>query len=355
MVVTMDIVIRFFHSHCCDIHLNHGNLLDVIWSWTGVKAEHRQKVAELLSMMGSLRPQSTERKSKWVVIRRQLLQVGIPPSPLLPAISLGSPCSDTTLELHLPEAVVNRLQTVGLRFCGAADQALPRLRGALPSDKATRKALDELSDLTSYLRVWRIDRHVYIDPLMPPTESYHRDLFYQVYLMKENSSGSLIDGVLLAIGGRYDYLLHQMWNEEHKSNAPGAVGTSLALETIIQHSLVDLKPIRNEDSISILVCSRGGGGLLEERMELVAELWEENFKAEFVPKSDPSLTEQYEYASEHDIKCLVIIRDTSGSHKGSIKVRHLEIKKEKEVEREDLVKFLSDAMAVQFRNPSIWN
>lgn len=36
-------------------------------------------------------------------------------------------------ELHLPEAVVNRLQTVGLRFCGAADQALPRLRGALPS------------------------------------------------------------------------------------------------------------------------------------------------------------------------------------------------------------------------------
>lgn len=28
---------------------------------------------------------------------------------------------------------MNRLQTVGLRFCGEADQALPRLRGALPS------------------------------------------------------------------------------------------------------------------------------------------------------------------------------------------------------------------------------
>ncbi|KAM6545969.1 hypothetical protein CsatB_026705 [Cannabis sativa] len=330
--VTMDILVRVFHSHCCDVHLNHGNLLNVIWSWIGVKAEYRQKVAELLSMMGSLRPQSTERKSKWAVIRRQLLQ-----------------------ELHLPEAVVNRLQTVALRFCGAADQALPRLRGALPSDKATRKALDELSDLTSYLRLWRIDSHVYIDPLMSPTEIYHRDLFFQVYLMKENNSGSLIDGVLLAIGGRYDYLMHQMWNQEYKSNAPGAVGTSLALETIIQHSPVDLKPIRNEDSIDILVCSRGGGGLLEERMQLVAELWEENFKAEFVPKPDPSLTEQYEYASEHDIKCLVIIRDTGGSHKGSVKVRHLEIKREKEVEREDLVKFLSDAMAVQFRVPSIWS
>jgi len=36
-------------------------------------------------------------------------------------------------ELNLAEAMVNRLQTVGLRFCGSADHALPRLRGALPS------------------------------------------------------------------------------------------------------------------------------------------------------------------------------------------------------------------------------
>lgn len=38
-------------------------------------------------------------------------------------------------ELNLSEATVNRLQTVGLRFCGIADHALPRLRGALPAGK----------------------------------------------------------------------------------------------------------------------------------------------------------------------------------------------------------------------------
>lgn len=134
-----------------------------------------------------------------------------------------------------------------------------------------------------------------------------------------------------------------------KGNPPTGVGTSLALETIIQNCPVDFKHNRNEASINILVCSRGGGGLLVERMELVAELWLENFKAEFVPVPDPSLTEQYEYANEHDIKCLVIITDAD-----SVKVRHLELKKEKNVERENLVKFLSDAMATQFRNPSIW-
>nr|XP_048333144.1 eIF-2-alpha kinase GCN2 isoform X2 [Ziziphus jujuba var. spinosa] len=354
--VTLDIITHFFHSDSCDIHLNHGDLLDAIWSWIGVKAEHRHKVAELLSMMGSLRPQSSERKSKWAVIRRQLLQ-----------------------ELNLPEAIVNRLQTVALRFCGAADQALPRLRGALPADKSARKALDELSDLFSYLRVWRIERHVYIDALMTPTEGYHRDLFFQdlrvifgghchwalpwgpnicyisiVYLIKEHSSGSLVEGALLAVGGRYDYLLHQLWAQEYKSNPPGAVGSSLALETIIQYSPVDFKPIRNEASTSILVCSRGGGGLLVERMELVAELWENNIKAEFVPNPDPSLTEQYEYANEHDIKCLVIITDTGMVHKDTVKVRHLELKKEKEVAREGVVKFLLEAIATQFRNPSIW-
>ncbi|KAJ1387859.1 Protein kinase domain [Sesbania bispinosa] len=294
--VTRDIVTCFFHADSCDIHLNHADLLDAIWSWIGVKVEHRLKVAELLSMMGSLRPQSSERKSKWVVIRRQLLQ-----------------------ELDLAEAMVNRLQTVGLRFCGSADQALPRLRGALPSDKRTFKALDELSELVSLLRIWRIDRNVYIDALMPPTESYHRDLFFQVYLRKENTAGSLSEGVLLAVGGRYDFLLHQLWSSDYKGNPPTGVGTSLALETIIQNCPVDFKPNRNEVSTNILVCSRGGGGLLVERMELVAELWEENFKAQFVPTPDPSLTEQYEYANEHDIKCLVIITDTGFSLADSVK------------------------------------
>lgn len=108
-----------------------------------------------------------------------------------------------------------------------------------------------------------------------------------------------------------------------------------------------LQTCRNDVGINVLVCSRGGGGLLVERMELVAELWEENIKvsdiipteifemskkeseltrwhsfdqAELVPLCDPSLTEQYEYASEHDIKCLVIVTDTGVTQKGSVKV-----------------------------------
>uniref|UniRef100_A0A803KTE7 non-specific serine/threonine protein kinase n=1 Tax=Chenopodium quinoa TaxID=63459 RepID=A0A803KTE7_CHEQI len=324
---TIDILMQFFNPDSLYIHLSHGNLLNAMWSWAGIKAGHRQKVAEILSMLGCLPPQSSERKSKWVLIRRQLLQ-----------------------EVRLPEAVVNRLQAVGQRFCGDAQQTLPRLRGALPADTSTRKALDEISDLLSYLRVWKIEKHIYIDSLMPPNEYYHRDLYFQIYLRKE-SSGSPIEGTLLALGGRYDYLLHQIWEREHRSSPPGAVGISLALETIIQLSCVHIKPIRSEACAGVLVCSKGGGGLLEERMEIVVELWEANIKAEYVPSSDPSLTEQYEYANEHDIKWLVVITDSGVSQKDTVKVRHLELKGEKEVERENLVRLCSPLHDVKRRTP----
>ena len=38
-----------------------------------------------------------------------------------------------------------------------------------------------------------------------------------------------------------------------------------------------------------------------------------------------------------------------------IQVRHLDAKREKDVKREDVVKFLSDAISLQFKNPTIWS
>jgi hypothetical protein len=48
--------------------------------------------------------------------------------------------------------------------------------------------------------------------------------------------------------------------------------------SLIPYVLIISGVFRIEPCISVLVCSRGGGGLLDERMELVAELWEANIK-----------------------------------------------------------------------------
>ncbi|MQL83030.1 hypothetical protein Taro_015514 [Colocasia esculenta] len=119
-------------------------------------------------------------------------------------------------------------------------------------------------------------------------------------------------------GGAQQWL--ETWCLVHqKLKPPGAVGVSIALEKIFHHPSLEIKHSRSEPTYSFLICSKGGGGMLEERMELAAELWQANMKAEFVPLSDPSLTLQYEYAYEHDIKCLLII--ASGfAQTGSVKV-----------------------------------
>ncbi|CAA6668287.1 unnamed protein product [Spirodela intermedia] len=264
--IVIEIASRFFHPDTFDIRLNHAQILEAIWSWVGIDEELRQNIAELLSLMSSSCPQSTSRKSIWGFIRRQLMQ-----------------------DHGLTEAVVDKLHAVDLRFCGPADQALARLRGAISSEM-THKALEELSDLLSYLRVWRIEKHISLDVLMPPGESYYRGLFFQKLMTL------MVTFFCISL---------------YKVNPPGAVGVSLALEKILHHPSVEIKPSRSELTFSVLVCSRGGGGMLEERMELVAELWQANLKAEFVPLSDPSLTLQYEYAYEHDFKCLIIITSDS--------------------------------------------
>lgn len=66
---------------------------------------------QVLSTMDATSPGSTERKGRWPLVRRHLLQ-----------------------DLEVAEIVVDKLQTVERRFLsGTADDALARLRGALPS------------------------------------------------------------------------------------------------------------------------------------------------------------------------------------------------------------------------------
>eukprot|EP00249_Psilotum_nudum_P019722 c27388_g1_i1 orf=702-2933(-) len=315
--VAVDIVSKCFGWEACEVCVNHSYILDAIWSWSGVKRQERQDVAKLLAIMSCSPPQSSDRKAHWVLIRRQLLQ-----------------------GLQLSELVVDRLQTVERRFSGSADEALARLRGALPSSVPTLTGIDELSTLLSYLRIWNVERNVHIDCLMSPSEEYYKGIFFQVHLPKGCLPRTPTEGMLLAVGGRYDQLIQSFWPNSLDSSAPGATGISIALEKLSYAAALDSSG--PEIVTEVLVCSKGGGGLLRERMELIAELWTGNIKAEFVCTPTPSLTEQYEYAHKHGIKWLIIITDTGLSPTGLVKVRHLELKVEEDVPRVNLVNFFSD-------------
>ncbi len=72
----------------------------------------------------------------------------------------------------------------------------------------------------------------------------------------------------------------------------------------------------------VLVCAKGGGGLLKERMALVADLWAAGLRAEMMQQAAPSLTAQYEYAHLRHIPWLLIIHGATLSAADTVKVSH---------------------------------
>eukprot|EP00850_Spirogloea_muscicola_P010860 SM000065S20209 [mRNA] locus=s65:314038:324123:+ [translate_table: standard] len=312
--VAVEVVSEFSQYEGVELRINHRELLNAIWAWTGVPREDRQRVAQHLAEVAAAPPQSHARQERWSAVRLQLLQ-----------------------GLQLSEQVVDRLQNVERRLSGSADTALARLRGALPQGNLTVSALEELATLLTYLRTWDISKDVTIDALMTPTEDYFSGIFFQIHI-----TGTIAQGCI-AYGGRYDPLIQRYWPDTALAAAPGGVGLTMGVQKLISAAIAEW---RAEPMTDALVCSRGGGGLLKERMEVVADLWAGGIKAEYLSSLAPSLTDQYEYARQKHIKWLIIITEAILSSTDAVKVRHLDSKTEEEVPRSNLVKFFVEGAMV---------
>ena len=70
------------------------------------------------------------------------------------------------------------------------------------------------------------------------------------------------------------------------------------------------------------MCARGGGGLLRERMQLVASLWAAGLRAELLPAAAPSATAQYEYARAAGIPWMVTMQAATFSAADTVVVRN---------------------------------
>ena len=71
----------------------------------------------------------------------------------------------------------------------------------------------------------------------------------------------------------------------------------------------------------VLVCSRGGRGMLRERMTVIQLLWSAGIATEAVPASCPSLQEQYDYAQTRGMRFLVTLHSDAFSTSSLVKVR----------------------------------
>ena len=70
----------------------------------------------------------------------------------------------------------------------------------------------------------------------------------------------------------------------------------------------------------VLVCARGGGGMLRESMQLLAQLWAAGIRAETMHAAAPSTTAQYEYAHARGMGYMVTIEHAAFSAKDTVLV-----------------------------------
>lgn len=337
-----------------ELRLGHRQLLELSLRFVGVAKELRAPVLQLLSTASSASPLHAQARSKrWPAIRAGLEGLGVG------ADAIGR-CRQLLLQAAgEPEAALFRLRA--LLAPGGAAPAVPagatRRLGALPSPLA---CLDELASLLPYLADWGVpgqQQLLLIDPLVAPPADYFSGLLFQLHLVQPSTGVCSV----VAVGGRYDALLKSTWARLSALSGAAApmpplqaVGATLNLERLVTVAATSARwrpaggggvpGLGRLSAADVLVCARGGGGLLRERMALVRSLWEEGLAAEMLPQAAPSLTEQYEYAHARGIAWLVIISGASFAAADRVSVKNLRNNKTEEVPSEQVAAYLLQAM-----------
>ena len=288
--------------------LSHRELLSAAWRVAGVPPELRARAAAILRTAplptpSGVAPQAAAlaahaRDAAWATLRRRL-------------------CDG----LGLSTSAVDRLDAIH-RCGGAPSSALPRLRAVLHAAPGSRAAgaLDALSSMTALLPALGVgDSSVQICPLLAPAETYFSGVFWQVQASpKVQAAPATAPGTIVAAGGRYDALLANSWPHTADGPAPPGVGLSFSASR-----LSALLPGAGAPSVDVIVASRGGGGLLRERLSVVHSLWLAGVRAETLPHPSPSLTEQFEHAAARNAKVLVLLTEERLNTAGLVRIKPL--------------------------------
>ena len=131
---------------------------------------------------------------------------------------------------------------------------------------------------------------------------------------------------------------------ERGHRAPRGAGVSVAVRkaaALASAAAGGVSRVAAAAATDVVVCSRGGGGLLAERLTLASELWAAGVRAEVVPATSPSATEQFAHAAERGARVMVTVDAALLSAGERVRVRSL-VKgaSESDVPRAEVVEIL---------------
>lgn len=289
------------------VKLNHRQLLDGMFEACGVPAAQFRTICSSVDKLD---------KSPWPEVRKEMIE-----------------------EKQLDEATADRIGEY-VRMSGGVDLVEQLLKdeklSAVPSAVA---GLEAMRLLLKYCGIFGLQNRISFDLSLARGLDYYTGVIYEAVLLGEPVSAKNVDaesGTVgsVAGGGRYDGLVGMF---DPRGKQVPCVGVSIGVERIfavLEAKQAAEKTKARTTEVEVYVAS-AHKGLHEKRLEILAQLWNGDIKAEHSYKLNPKLLVQLQHCEEYGIPFALVLGD-SELERGVVKVREVATRNEEELPVEGL-------------------
>lgn len=204
----------------------------------------------------------------------------------------------------------------------------------LSQNKQALKGLEDLKLLFEYVNLLGIAEKISFDLSLARGLEYYTGVIYEAVLLQApaQAEGNTLNVGSVAAGGRYDELMSSFG---HKVPC---VGLSIGLErifSIVEQRMKTFGETVQTTETQVFVATPQKD-FLQERLKIIAELWDAGIKAELLYKNNPKLLTQLNYCENMGIPLVAIIGEQE-LKEGVIKLRSVTSREEVAIKRENLV------------------
>ncbi|KAI8983703.1 kinase-like domain-containing protein [Pilobolus umbonatus] len=278
------------------------------------------------------------------------------------------------LKFHLQRSILDELSLFNIY--GELESIGKKLENLLgtPHKTEVREKIAELSQLINVCKQIGIHHRIVFHPLL-----IYNNHFYKNGMVFEAVADTVDSKAkdVLAFGGRYDFLIHKFAYPNAIANRKlRAVGVNIAVQKLIRHldmhqseQVKYLMKAKNEKMRSFglwapkrcdVYVASFGKALLEERLEIVRELWNHGIRAEFQYDDSNDLTPEdiIHICKKSSINWIVIVKHRNSENKNhndsiTVKVKDVLRKTETEVSKADLCQWLAAEITEQVKIDSV--
>ncbi|XP_058398177.1 histidine--tRNA ligase, mitochondrial isoform X2 [Diceros bicornis minor] len=207
----------------------------------------------------------------------------------------------------------------------------------LSQNKQALEGLGDLKLLFEYLTLLGIAEKISFDLSLARGLDYYTGVIYEAVLLPTpaQTEEEPLNVGSVAAGGRYDGLVGMFDPKGHKVPCVGlSIGVERIFSIVEQRMKTFGEKIRTTET-QVFVASPQKN-FLQERLKLIAELWDAGIKAELLYKNNPKLLTQLHYCENMGIPLVVIIGEQE-LKEGVVKLRSVASREEVAIKRENLV------------------